>query len=67
MAILGTEVLDVNIHKSGSDCGRLTNLQSAFEKLYNLYSLSEVVAQLKIASSSGLRRANVRLHVRGLT
>lgn len=51
--------MDVNIDKSGSDCGHLTNyLKSAFEKLYNLYSLSEaVVAQLEIASSSGLRLA----------
>lgn len=54
MEILVTEVSEVNIDKSGSNCGLLTNLRSVFEKLNNLYLLSELAAHLDRASSSDL-------------
>lgn len=57
MEILGTEISEVNIEKIGNNCGLLTSLQSVFEKLHNLYSLSELAAHLDRASSSDLCHA----------
>lgn len=57
MEILGTEVSEVNIDKSGSNCGLFTNLQSVFEKLHNLYSLNELASHLDRALSSDLCHA----------